>query len=173
MKSSFKNILIFVLLIVTVIVFAMILSDMRKDKEQVTYSDILSYFDEKRVYSAEYDTDSYLTLYLRKRVDADKNGEWDLDENEIPLTEVDGKGNPVYQKVVYRLASYVQLEKINELCEDGLANGWISSYDFEEPTDTPWYISFLPYIIVIVLFLSITRQSRSAVSFLVFMFFLL
>ncbi len=45
MKSSFKNILIFVLLIVTVIVFAMILSDMRKDNDKVSYSEVLSYFD--------------------------------------------------------------------------------------------------------------------------------
>ena len=46
MKSSFKNILIFVLLIVTVIIFAMIISDMRKKDEQVTYGEILSYLDE-------------------------------------------------------------------------------------------------------------------------------
>ncbi|MBP5427998.1 MAG: ATP-dependent zinc metalloprotease FtsH [Clostridia bacterium] len=153
MKSSFKNILIFVLLIVTVIVFAMILSDMRKDKDKVSYGEVLSYFDDKLVSSAEYDTDSYLTLYLRVPGDWDGNGERDLDENGVPVTKTDAKGSPIYQKVVYRLASYVQLEKVNELCEDGLENGWLESYDFEEPTDTPWYISFLPYIIVIVLFI--------------------
>ncbi len=77
----------------------------------------------------------------------------DVDANGVPVTKTDAKGNAVYQKVSYRLASYVQLEKINELCETGLAEGWLDSYDFEEPTDTPWYISFLPYIIVIVLFI--------------------
>ncbi|MBO4283651.1 MAG: ATP-dependent zinc metalloprotease FtsH [Clostridia bacterium] len=153
MKSSFKNILIFVLLIVTVIIFAMILSDMRKDKDKVSYGEVLSYFDERLVYSADYDTDSYLTLYLRVPVDADGDGQRDLDERGFPETKTDSKGNPVYQKVVYRLASYVQLERVNELCETGLAEGWLDSYDFEEPTDTPWYISFLPYIIVIVLFI--------------------
>ena len=153
MKSSFKNILIFVLLIVTVIVFAMIISDMRKDNDKVSYSEVLSYFDEKLVSSAEYDNDSYLTLYLRIPVDLDADGVRDADANDVPVTKTDAKGNPVYQKVSYRLASYVQLEKINELCETGLAEGWLESYDFEEPTDTPWYISFLPYIIVIVLFI--------------------
>ena len=74
MKSSFKNILIFVLLIVTVVVFAMILSDMRKDKDKVSYGEVLSYFDDKLVSSAEYDTDSYLTLYLRVPGDWDGNG---------------------------------------------------------------------------------------------------
>ena len=153
MKSSFKNILIFVLLIVTVIVFAMILSDMRKDKDKVSYGEVLSYFDDKLVQSAEYDTDSYLTLYLRIPVDLDNDGAYDTDANGFLATKTDSKGEPVYQKVVYRLASYVQLEKVNELCEAGLAEGWLNSYDFEEPTDTPWYISFLPYIIVIVLFI--------------------
>ena len=154
MKSSFKNILIFVLLIVTVIIFAMILSDMRKDQDKVSYGEVLSYFDEKLVYSAEYDTDSYLTLYLRVPGDWDGDGVRDVDVNDVPVTKTDAKGNPVYQKVVYRLASYVQLEEIDRICrEEGLAEGWLNSYDFEEPTDTPWYISFLPYIIVIVLFI--------------------
>lgn len=151
MKSSIKNVLIFVLVIVTVVVLAMILSDMRKDKEDVSYSNVLSYFDEKLVYSAEYDTKSYLTLYLRVKGDWDGNGETDLDANGVPVTKTDAKGNPVYQKVIYRLASYVQLDRVNELCEKGLAEGWLDSYDFEEPKDTPWYISFAPYIIVIVL----------------------
>ena len=151
MKSSIKNVLIFVLVIVTVVVLAMILSDMRKDKEDVSYSNVLSYFDEKLVYSAEYDTKSYLTLYLRVKGDWDGNGETDLDANGVPVTKTDAKGNPVYQKVIYRLASYVQLDRVNELCETGLAEGWLDSYDFEEPKDTPWYISFAPYIIVIVL----------------------
>ena len=79
MKSSFKNILIFVLLIVTVVVFAMILSDMRKDKDKVSYGEVLSYFDDKLVSSAEYDTDSYLTLYLREPVYVDGVMDGDLD----------------------------------------------------------------------------------------------
>ena len=151
MKSSFKNILIFVLLIVTVIVFAMIISDMGKEKDKVSYGEVLSYFDDKLVQSAEYDTKSYLTLYLRVPVDLDGDGARDLDETGIPVTKTDAKGNKVYQKVVYRLASYVQLDRVNALCEQGLDEGWLETYDFEEPTDTPWYITYLPYIAVLVI----------------------
>ena len=151
MKSSFKNILIFVLLIVTVIVFAMIISDMGKEKDKVSYGEVLSYFDEKLVSSAEYDTKSYLTLYLRVPVDLDGDGARDLDANGIPVTKTDAKGNKVYQKVVYRLASYVQLDRVNALCEQGLNEGWLETYDFEEPTDTPWYITYLPYIAVLII----------------------
>ncbi|MBR4662065.1 MAG: ATP-dependent zinc metalloprotease FtsH, partial [Clostridia bacterium] len=151
MKSSFKNILIFVLLIVTVVVFAMIISDMGKEKDKVSYGEVLSYFDEKLVSSAEYDTKSYLTLYLRVPVDLDGDGARDLDANGIPVTKTDAKGNKVYQKVVYRLASYVQLDRVNALCEQGLNEGWLETYDFEEPTDTPWYITYLPYIAVLII----------------------
>ena len=151
MKSSFKNILIFVLVIVTVIVFAMIISDMRKESEKVSYGEVLSFFDEKLVSSAEYDTKSYLTLYLRVPVDLDGNGVRDTDDFGIPLTKTDAKGNKVYQKVVYRLASYVQLDRVNELCEKGLEEGWLETYDFEEPTDTPWYITYLPYIAILLI----------------------
>ena len=151
MKSSFKNILIFVLLIVTVIVFAMIISDMGKEKDKVSYGEVLSYFDDKLVQSAEYDTKSYLTLYLRVPVDLDGDGVRDLDETGVPATKTDAKGNKVYQKVVYRLASYVQLDRVNALCEQGLDEGWLETYDFEEPTDTPWYITYLPYIAVLVI----------------------
>ncbi|MBP5349148.1 MAG: ATP-dependent zinc metalloprotease FtsH [Clostridia bacterium] len=151
MKSSFKNILIFVLLIVTVIVFAMIISDMGKEKDKVSYGEVLSYFDDKLVQSAEYDTKSYLTLYLRVPVDLDGDGARDLDETGVPVTKTDAKGNKVYQKVVYRLASYVQLDRVNALCEQGLDEGWLETYDFEEPTDTPWYITYLPYIAVLVI----------------------
>ena len=151
MKSSFKNILIFVLLIVTVIVFAMIISDMGKEKDKVSYGEVLSYFDDKLVQSAEYDTKSYLTLYLRVPVDLDGDGVRDLDETGVPVTKTDAKGNKVYQKVVYRLASYVQLDRVNALCEQGLDEGWLETYDFEEPTDTPWYITYLPYIAVFVI----------------------
>ena len=151
MKSSFKNILIFVLLIVTVIVFAMIISDMGKEKDKVSYGEVLSYFDDKLVQSAEYDTKSYLTLYLRVPVDLDGDGVRDLDETGVPVTKTDAKGNKVYQKVVYRLASYVQLDRVNALCEQGLTEGWLETYDFEEPTDTPWYITYLPYIGVLII----------------------
>ncbi len=151
MKSSFKNILIFVLLIVTVIVFAMIISDMGKKKDKVSYGEVLSYFDDKLVQSAEYDTKSYLTLYLRVPVDLDGDGVRDLDETGVPVTKTDAKGNKIYQKVVYRLASYVQLDRVNALCEQGLDEGWLETYDFEEPTDTPWYITYLPYIAVLVI----------------------
>ena len=151
MKSSFKNILIFVLLIVTVIVFAMIISDMGKEKDKVSYGEVLSYFDDKLVQSAEYDTKSYLTLYLRVPVDLDGDGVRDLDDTGVPVTKTDAKGNKVYQKVVYRLASYVQLDRVNALCEQGLDEGWLETYDFEEPTDTPWYITYLPYIAVLLI----------------------
>ena len=163
MKSSFKNILIFVLVIVTVVVFAMILSDMRKESEKVSYGEVLNYFDSKLVSSAEYDTKSYLTLYLRVPVDLDGDGVRDLDENGIPVTKTDAKGNKVYQKVVYRLASYVQLDRVNELCETGLREGWLETYDFEEPTDTPWYITYLPYIAVllILIFLYVVMINRA------------
>ncbi len=125
MKANLKNI-VFLLLMIAVFIFAaVIITDMVAPKEEFTYSDLLTLFEEDKVKSFSVDTEGYITLET-------------VDEKQYS----------------YRFGYELQLLRIEKIAAEGingtpLAN--LESYNFEEPVDQPWILQFLPYIILIVL----------------------
>ena len=136
MKANVKNIVFFLLLALCLVLGAMVLTDMSKKDEAVVYSDILNLFEDKRVVSLEITNDAEMTLVYRV---VDENGNVVQNPDETPKTA----------KLEYRFSFDRQLETVDELAREALANGELDYYNYEEPQKTSWFVSYLPYIILI------------------------
>ncbi|MBE6656294.1 MAG: ATP-dependent zinc metalloprotease FtsH [Ruminococcaceae bacterium] len=150
MKFSFKNILLFIAIILCFAVMATVLNGYGNNAKELTYDQVISYLDEGRVASIVIQSDG-ATMKLSVR-------------------ELDDQGNAVAKDYIYRLSSYVQLETIEEKALASLASGKpedqrLVSYNYEAPKETPWIVSYLPYILIgvglIGLVIFISRSSKS------------
>lgn len=126
MKGNLKIILFYVVLIgVILIATAALFSNMNTDT--LVYSDIVGMF---------------------------KNGEvkaFEIDEkNNITILAHDGK---TYSFRLLDLSIFYS--DLNDTVQKQLADGTIESYNYAEPVEIPWWVSFLPYVLLIVLFIGL------------------
>ena len=125
MKNNFK-IGIFYILLILVIIFATASLFAGMPKEELMYSDIRSYFTNEEVKSFVIDKD-VLKLELR---DGDKT-----------------------KSVSYELRDVsFFVSEFKDIIAEQYDAGIIESYDYPKPYEFPVWVSFLPYVLVIVLF---------------------
>ena len=97
------------------------------DKKPITYSDVVEYFETERVKDFEIDNSNRLTMTIR----ADDGGS--------------------DTTVVYELRSLDMFyQDLGDLYRDQSEKGIIEHYDFEPPTQIPVWVSFLPYILIVI-----------------------
>ena len=143
MKSKFKVLLLYVVLIGVVFLSVTLLFGSNSQAKTYTYDEIYRLFEDGRV------TEVYLTnanVLQLKVIEVDENGDFKM--------ELDSEGNtkPIIQSVSYKVASRAALlEKIYELVNDGLEDGSIAKVEYEPEATMPWWVSYLPFIIIIIL----------------------
>ena len=126
MKSNLK-IILFYLVLITVIIFVVAQLFTTTNAEKLVYSDIVTYFEQEQVASFVVDEEYLLTMKLK-----------------------DGK------EVAYQLKSLtIFRDDLGDLILEQKAAGIIESYDYEPETVFPWWVSMLPYLIIIVLFIAL------------------
>lgn len=97
------------------------------DKKPVTYSDVVEYFENEKVKDFEIDNSNRLTMTIR----ADNGGS--------------------DTTVVYELRSLDMFyQDLGDLYREQSEKGIIEHYDFEPPTQIPVWVSFLPYILIVI-----------------------
>ena len=122
MKKNFKVIAFYIIAIITMIALTNWLIG-NSDKKDVTYSDIRNHFVNEEVKSFEVSNSNELVLVLN---------------------------NEEEEEVVYKLRSLDMFTKdLGELYAAQLESGVIESYDFEEPANIPWWVSYLPTLLLI------------------------
>lgn len=122
MKNNLRIILFYVIIAVLFISFAgKLLSDMDSIRKDPVYSDIKDLFKNEEVKQFEVTEDNILNIVLQ-----------------------DGG------KVSYRLRSvdYFILE-LGDLIDSQKEEGIITSYDYRAPQPQAWWVSFLPYVLII------------------------
>jgi len=125
MKNSLKVIIFYVVLIAIVLFASSVVFD-TVEQEKTLYSDIISYFTEEQVEYFLLTSDNELQLSLKDKT-----------------------------IVVYQLRSYETYElNFAEIAEQQYLDGIITDYDIEPPTSYPWWLSLLPYLLVIVFFIA-------------------
>lgn len=137
MKVNVKNIVFFLLLILVFVFGAMLLTDLGKKPETITYGQLVEAFDENKVTEFEVDSNAKITItYYPKNAD----GSW--------ATET--------KSISYKFSYDFQLEEINEKAERNYNyNGTdgrdkvLVKYNYAEPKETSWFLTYLPYIILI------------------------
>ena len=123
-KNGFKIAIWYVVLIAVVILVISLLWGNSGTKKELKYSDVIAYFKDERVleYTVDYD-DLALEMTVKAENGTDK------------------------QKIEYKLADIEAfLEDIKPYAAD------IETYDRVPASVIPWWVSFLPYVIIVIVF---------------------
>ena len=143
MKNNFKTIVFYVALIAIIVLTVSTLFNTTQDKP-AQYSDIVEYFKTDSVVSFTVDQKYYLTM---KVVDPDTTT---YDEATGVVLEYD---EDKLKEVGYQLRS---LELFHTDLSSYIANNAnLTSYEYEPQTVMPWWVSLLPYVIMIVVFVGL------------------
>ncbi|MBO5287587.1 MAG: ATP-dependent zinc metalloprotease FtsH [Clostridia bacterium] len=144
-KSNIFPILIYIAIIAIVIfAIASIISGGKGSGEKLVYSDVIDLFEQNQVFSFVMDENNYtITLEVKK-----------IGENGLP--EKDEEGNFVKEKITYELSTIEEWRFRNQdfprIAEELGDKSILESEEYIKANPTPWYISNLPLIIMVVLF---------------------
>jgi cell division protease FtsH len=142
MKVNFKSIIMLVLIVLAVILAVSFFSNNMNKSKDLSYGEVIEKFEKDDVISFEIDGDLKLILNARK----EKPG------GGYEQKEVDGQLVYVTEVFEYKLSYAFQIEHIIELaatCEN------LDDYNIERAAETPWYVVYLPYIIIAVVFIAL------------------
>ncbi len=140
MKGNFKAIIFYIVLILVIVLSVSAFFGSTKD-EKTLYSDIVEYFRTDSVVSFYVDENYYLTMEV---VDSDSAV---YDENGV-VTSFDAEKT---KEIGYQLRS---LELFHTDLEGYIAdNANLTEYEYEPQTTFPWWVSLLPYVLIIVVFI--------------------
>ncbi len=157
MKVNFKNILILLIVIVVVISMVSVYTSALTKKDKFLSSDITEMFDRNLVkdFVVDGNLNLKLTAYIikldgeGKELFEDKNANGSKDADEDYILEVDDKGALKTKTYEHRFSYSFQLERLSVLAEEAITREGtrFESYDFEAIPETPWYMTYLPYLI--------------------------
>ena len=140
-KNNFKVLLSYAVMII--IVFAVIALVLNKDKaEPIQYGDVLNYFEKDAVVEFTVDKDDMLEM---KVYVLDSEGNLPVDENGKPTSDT--------KTVYYQLRDLASFRsECSRYYTGPERNSNLSAtFEFEPQTTLPWWVAFLPYLIVIIL----------------------
>ena len=144
-KNSNLKIIIFYIVLFAVVILALSFMFNQNREDKVTYSQIVDYFKSDRVAEFVVDEDFYIEMKVYE-VDADGN----------VLTSGDTT------TVGYQLQSLGLF--VEDCSEYYKANQNLKSYDIEPETVFPWWVAFLPYLIVIIVLVILYFAMRNAAN---------
>ena len=128
-KSNFKTVIMYVVLIGIVLVVTTQLLAGASKAEEITTKDIFGYFQNDQVKSFELDQELNLTITL---YEANSAGDTELS---------------------YRLLDYTMFYERIFIPYVDTPESTVESYDLEEPTSVPWWVEYLPFIVLTLLFI--------------------
>ena len=138
MKKHLKSIL-FYLLLIGVIITAVSFIFQSAEEEKLLLSEVVTYFKEDRVQDFTIDEDYYLNVTVIKALGPDGKPL----ANAAGVVETEIKG--------YQLQS---VGLFQEYCGEYVAsNTNLKEYDILPPAQTPWWVSFIPYAIILLVFM--------------------
>ncbi len=124
MKGNIKVIIFYIALISVILIsVAALLGGV--ETEPLLYSDIVTLFKEEQVRAFEIDENNHLTIITHN--------------------------DRIYEKRLTDISLFYN--DLNELVMEQHEKGIIEQYDYPEPVEIPWWVSLLPYMIIIVLFI--------------------
>ncbi len=135
MKKLFRNIIVYIIFFAVIFGICAVIWGERTP-ETVTYSDVVTYFQNGEVRKFEIDKRNNITMQLRQKAE---------DGTEAPDIELS-----------YKLRSLdIFYYDLGELILQQNADGIIEEYDMPAPTEIPAWVGYLPYVFVIVLVIGI------------------
>ncbi len=139
MKANFKSIIMLVVLVAAVLVSVSVFSAEKKD--EFKYSELLSMFEDDLVTSFTVNESGTIELdVITYTLDAEGN----------KILKKNDKGEFVTTKHSYKFSYNIQVEEINKIAAEKRndQNSNLKEYNYKAPEETPWYVMYLPYIII-------------------------
>ena len=150
MKVNFKSVLLLILAIFVVISAVSIFNQAQTDKTDFTYGNLKQLLEENAVIECEIDGElvAHVKAYA---VNVDKETGRLLVNPETGELDYVNKGDPATVKeYTCQLVYTFQVSRIDELAEECES---ITYYKHLKVEETPWYMAYLPFIIIGVLFI--------------------
>ena len=144
-KNSNLKIIIFYIVLFAVVILALSFMFNQNSEEKVTYSQIVDYFKKDMVAEFVVDDDFYIEMKI-----------YNLDADGNVLTSGDTK------TIGYQLQSLGLF--VEDCSEYYKGNQNLKSYDIEPETVFPWWVAFLPYLIVIIVLVILYFAMRNAAN---------
>ena len=150
MKVNFKSVLLLILAIFVVISAVSMFNQAQTDKTDFTYGNLKQLLEENAVIECEIDGElvAHVKAYA---VNVDKETGRLLVNPETGELDYVNKGDPATVKeYTCQLVYTFQVSRIDELAEECES---ITYYKHLKVEETPWYMAYLPFIIIGVLFI--------------------
>ncbi len=140
MKSNFKVIVFYIILIAAIVLSVSALMGSPKEIEEPVLSDIIEYFEKDAVIKFEVDENHYLTMEVA--------GDGAIYGEDGKLESFDPEK---LKKVEYQLSN---LSLFHSLSEEYIkTNENLEYYDYLPEPVLPWWVSILPYALIIIVFI--------------------
>ena len=150
MKVNVKGIITLVVIVLAVILAVSLFTNKMNNDSEFTYGDLIQLFNEGTVTECTIDGDSVVTV-KSKEIKTDNDG------NFLKNAEGNFIYGEEYKEYSYELTYTFQIERIDamiqDLLDDGDPSNDIQYYNYLRPEETPWYMVYLPWIILAVLFI--------------------
>ena len=150
MKVNFKSVLLLILAIFVVISAVSMFNQAQTDKTDFTYGNLKQLLEENAVIECEIDGElvAHVKAYA---VNVDKETGRLLVNPETGELDYVSKGDPAtIKEYTCQLVYTFQVSRIDELAEECES---ITYYKHLKVEETPWYMAYLPFIIIGVLFI--------------------
>ena len=159
MKSNFKGILIFIILIAVTIVGVSYVTSALQQKEEVIYSEIIQKLSEDSVHSFNIDSDNLMTL-IPLIPELDEDGEYKRDDEGKIIFQRDESGVLVLgSEIKYQLPNTYRSNEIMEIAKqktlDTSSSTNLVKYNQDPPKEVAWWQAWLPYIIIGLVFIGL------------------
>ena len=144
-KNSNFKIIIFYIILFAAVILALSFMFNQNGEDKVTYSQIVDYFKKDMVAEFVVDDDFYIEMKV-----------YDVDAEGNVLTSGDTK------TIGYQLQSLGLF--VEDCSEYYKSNQNLKSYDIEPEAVFPWWVAFLPYLIVIIVLVVLYFAMRNAAN---------
>ena len=160
MKVNFKNIILLVVIVAVMLIAVSLFNDFTKDQDEMILTDLHALIDNGLVTELKIDEENLVTgkKYVIEGTDPDTGA---------PVYKLNADGTRATVDFEFQLAYAYQAKaiedkiiEINKTLDD--AND--IKLETPPPKATPWYLAYLPYIIIILVFIGlwifVLRSSR-------------
>ena len=144
MKKKTIQVALFYIVLIVAAVIAITVMIRNASANDMLYSQIVTTFEKEQVKAFKVDAKNVLRMEVRV---------YDEDGNVVKTTDAAGKTVDKTEIVEYKLRDVSMFrDDLGELIRTQYESGVIEAYDYPAPTTIPWWVSLLPYLILVVLF---------------------
>ena len=157
MKADIKSIIMLLVIVLAVVLGVSYFSKDKTPEDEFVYSDLIELLEDDVVVSFVIDQNNVITV---------KSYKYTKENGTIVFEEKDGKKVVVTSEYTFKYTTQVEevlaLAKANKAKENAI----LTEYNVESMPETPWYVMYLPYVLVGVLIIGLwifmMRQASQA-----------